>query len=193
MLAKVVEQVTGKDIHEYSQQTIFTPLGMSETGYRPRDELRERAAPTEQRDGRWIRGEVHDPRAYLLDGIAGHAGLFSTAEDLARYAQMMLRSNDVRVLKRETIKLMTQAVEVSSGVRGRGWDKKSTYSSNRGDLFTPQAFGHGGFTGTAIWIDPGSDLFVIFLSNRIHPDGKGSVNALVGRIGTIAAAAIRLP
>ena len=86
---------------------------------------------------------------------------------------------------------MTRPLKVSSGLRGLGWDKKSTYSSNRGDLFTRRAFGHGGFTGTAIWIDPGLDLFVIFLSNRVHPDGKGSVNSLAGRIGTIAAAAIR--
>lgn len=191
VLAKVVEHVTGKNIHEYSQRTIFKPLGMSETGYLPRDELKARAATTQQRDGHWMRGEVHDPRAYRLGGIAGHAGLFSTAEDLARFARMMLGSGDVRVLKPETIELMTRPLKVSSGLRGLGWDKKSTYSSNRGDLFTRRAFGHGGFTGTAIWIDPGLDLFVIFLSNRVHPDGKGSVNSLAGRIGTIAAAAIR--
>ncbi len=190
VLAKVVEKVTGKDIHEISQQTTFRPLGMSETGYLPGDELKARAAPTQQRDGHWMRGEVHDPRAYRLGGVAGHAGLFSTAEDLARYAQMMLGASDVRVLKPETIELMTRPVKVSSGLRGLGWDKKSTYSSTRGDLFTPRAFGHGGFTGTAIWIDPGSDLFVVFLSNRVHPDGKGSVNSLIGRIGTIAAASI---
>jgi CubicO group peptidase (beta-lactamase class C family) len=166
---------------------------MDETGFLPREELRQRAAPTEQREGRWMRGEVHDPRAYHLGGIAGHAGLFSTCEDLARYAQMLLGDGQyggVRVLQPETVRLMTAPVPVSSGLRGLGWDIRTGYSSNRGDLFTPRAFGHGGFTGTTFWVDPGQDLFVVFLGNRLHPDGKGSVNTLAGRIGTIAAAAI---
>jgi len=193
MLGELVRAVTGKDVHAFSQETIFGPLGMHETGYLPPAELRERAAPTEQRDDQWMRGEVHDPRAYLLGGIAGHAGLFSTAQDLSRYAQMMLnggRLGDVQVLKPETVELMTRAVPVSSGRRALGWDARTGYSSNRGDLFSPRAFGHGGFTGTALWIDPELELFVIFLSNRVHPDGKGLVNPLAGRIGTIAAAAI---
>lgn len=191
VLAQVVEKIVGKNIHEFSQELIFKPLGMTETGYLPNDALKARAATTELRDEKWMQGEVHDPRAFKLGGIAGHAGLFSTAEDLARYARMMLGSGNVRVLKPETIELMIQPVNVSKSLRGLGWDKKSTFSSNRGDMLTPRAFGHGGFTGTAIWIDPGSDLFVIFLSNRVHPEGKGSVNSLAGRIGTIAAAAIR--
>lgn len=191
VLAKVVERITGQDIHEYSHQTIFKPLGMRETMYLPNDELKQRAAPTEQRGGNWMRGEVHDPRAYRLGGVAGHAGLFSTGEDLARFARMMLGAGEVQILKSETIALMVADVRVSSGVRGIGWDKRSSYSSNRSDLFTERAFGHGGFTGTAIWIDPGLDLYVIFLSNRLHPDGKGSVNRLAARIGSIAAAAIR--
>jgi len=190
VLAQIVKQITGKSIHEYSQETTFKPLGMKETGYLPGDDLKQRAAVTEQRDGQWMQGEVHDPRAHRLGGIAGHAGLFSTATDLARYAQMMLRGGEGGVLKHGTIKAMTQPRKTARGLRGLGWDKKSPYSSNRGDLFTPQAFGHGGFTGTGIWIDPGHDLYVIFLSNRVHPDGKGSVNTLIGRIGTIAAAAI---
>lgn len=190
VLGKIVERVAGESLHKYSQRILFEPLKMSETGYLPRKELRKRAAVTQQRNGEWMQGEVHDPRAYLLDGVAGHAGLFSTAEDLAKYAQMMLGVGDATVLKKTTIAEMTKPRKVSAGLRGLGWDKKSTYSSNRGDLFTPQAFGHGGFTGTAIWIDPGNDLFVIFLSNRVHPDGKGSVNSLAARIGTIAAAAI---
>jgi CubicO group peptidase (beta-lactamase class C family) len=94
-------------------------------------------------------------------------------------------------MKPETMKLMTAPVEVSSGLRTLGWDMKSPYSSNRGDFCSSAAFGHGGFTGTAMWIDPPQELFVIFLSNRVHPDGKGSVNTLAGRIGTIAGAAIK--
>lgn len=188
-LGKVVEKIAGKNLHEYSQAAIFQPLGMLETGFLPREELKLRAAPTQRREGKWMPGEVHDPRAYRLGGIAGHAGLFSTAGDLARYARMMLAAGDERVLRPETIATMTAAVRVSRGTRGLGWDKRSPYSSNRGEGFSGQAFGHGGFTGTAIWIDPGLDLYVIFLSNRVHPDGNGSVNALAGRIGTIAAAA----
>lgn len=196
VLAEIVRHVTGKDIHEFSQEVLFKPLGMSETGYVPSETLRARAAVTQERDGKPMRGEVHDPRAWALGGIAGHAGLFSTASDLAKYAQMMINAGELhgnRVLKPETVRLMTKPVEVSAGLRTLGWDMRSTYSSNRGDLMSASAFGHGGFTGTAIWIDPEQKLFVIFLSNRVHPDGKGSVNSLAGRIGTIAAASIKMP
>ncbi len=194
VLGKVIEEVTGKTVHEYSQAKIFGPLGMRETGYLPKEELRKRAAVTQKREGRWMRGEVHDPRAYLLAGVAGHAGLFSTADDLAVYAQMMLERGSyqgVKILEEKTAREMTSAYQVPGGLRGLGWDKQSSYSSNRGDLFSEAAFGHGGFTGTAIWIDPPQELFVIFLSNRVHPNGRGSVNSLAGRIGTVAAAAIR--
>jgi uncharacterized protein YbbC (DUF1343 family)/CubicO group peptidase (beta-lactamase class C family) len=193
VLAEVVRAVSGKDVHEYSQQAIFQPLNMTETGYLPSADLKVRAATTEQRDGHWMRGEVHDPRAFELGGIAGHAGLFSTADDLAIYATMMLnhgRGNGTEILDRATFDTMTTGIPVSSGLRGLGWDVQTGYSSNRGDLFTSHAFGHGGFTGTAVWIDPELDLYVIFLSNRVHPDGKGSVNPLAGRIGTLAASAI---
>lgn len=193
VLGKLVEQATSQSVHEYSRKQIFEPLGMTETGYLPKEELRQRAAVTEEREGRWMRGEVHDPRAYLLRGVAGHAGLFSTASDLAVYAQMMLNRGiyqGVTILQESTAWEMTKAYEVPGGLRGLGWDKQSYYSSNRGDLFSEAAFGHGGFTGTAIWIDPEQELFVIFLSNRVHPEGNGSVNTLAGRIGTVAAAAI---
>jgi len=194
VLGKLVEEVSGSDLHKFSQQTVFESLGMSETGFLPRQELRQRSATTQQRDDRWMQGEVHDPRAFALGGVAGHAGLFSTAEDLAKFAMAMLPASEESelksVLKPETISLMTASTKTSGGLRGLGWDKKSVYSSNRGDLFTSKAFGHGGFTGTGLWIDPGQDLFVIFLSNRVHPNGKGSVNSLIGRIGTVAAASI---
>jgi uncharacterized protein YbbC (DUF1343 family)/CubicO group peptidase (beta-lactamase class C family) len=196
VLGELVRRLSGKNVHEFSQENIFGPLGMKETGFLPSAELRRRAAPTEERDGHWMQGEVHDPRAYHLGGIAGHAGLFSTAEDLAIYAAMMAnrgRWGETTILHELTWREMTRPHQVSSGLRGLGWDKKTGYSSNRGELMSAAAFGHGGFTGTAIWIDPESDLFVIFLSNRVHPNGKGLVNPLAGRIGTIAAAAIRSP
>lgn len=194
LLAEIVKRISRQSIHEYSNKNIFLPLGMKETGYLPSPELRKRAATTQQREKRWMQGEVHDPRAYALGGVAGHAGLFSTAEDLAIYAQAMLGKGayqGTRILKPETVNLMTRSYPVADVKRGLGWDKLSRYSSNRGDFFSPQAFGHGGFTGTSLWVDPAQDLFVIFLSNRVHPDGKGAINSLAGRIGTIAAAAIR--
>ena len=196
VLADVVKRVSGKNVHEFSQERIFGPLGMTETGYVPSAELQARCAPHDKRDDQWIKGEVHDPRSYELDGIAGHAGLFSTATDLAVYAQMMLnagRYGDARVLGTATVEKMTRPYQVSSGIRGLGWDKQTGYSSNKGELLSDRAFGHGGFTGTAIWMDPDNDLFVIFLSNRLHPDGKGSVNRLAGKITTLAAAAINKP
>ncbi|MCA9169638.1 MAG: serine hydrolase, partial [Planctomycetales bacterium] len=181
VLGELVQQVSGQNVHEFTQQHLFQPLGMTETGYLPAAELKARCAPTEQRDGQWLQGVVHDPRAARMDGIAGHAGLFSTAADLAVYAQMMLQGGSyhgVRVLSPSTVELMTSAYEVSGNVRGLSWDKNSVYSSNRGENFSARAFGHGGFTGTVLWIDPELDLFFIFLSNRVHPNGKGNVNSL---------------
>lgn len=194
VLGRIVQLVSGKNVDQFSRESIFQPLGMTETGYLPDPALQARAAVTEQRQDRWMQGEVHDPRAYALQGIAGHAGLFSTADDLSRYAVMMLNRGSlgaVQVLQPETWTLMTTPVDVPRGRRALGWDSRTGYSSNRGDLMTSAAFGHGGFTGTGIWIDPLADLFVIFLSNRVHPDGKGLVNPLIGRIGTIAAGARR--
>ncbi len=190
VLAQLVQRVSGRAINDYAQQEIFQPLGMDSTGFLPTEPLRKLAAPTEQRDGEWIQGTVHDPRAHALGGIAGHAGLFSTAEDLAVYAQMLLSDGtlqtasgqSIRILSPETIATMTQAYPVSSGIRGLGWDKQTGYSSNRGGRLSPAAFGHGGFTGTVLWIDPELDLFFIFLSNRLHPNGNGNVNRLSGQI-----------
>jgi uncharacterized protein YbbC (DUF1343 family) len=193
VLGEIVKKVSGKNVHEFSQEAVYAPLGMTETGYLPGNALKARAAVTEQREDRWMQGEVHDPRAYALGGIAGHAGLFSTGDDLSKYAVMMLnggRLGDTEILNPVTFQLMTTAVDVPRGRRALGWDARTGYSSNRGDLMSSQAFGHGGFTGTGIWIDPATDLFVLFLSNRVHPDGKGLVNPLIGRIGTIAGAAL---
>ncbi|TWT72697.1 Penicillin-binding protein 4* [Posidoniimonas polymericola] len=197
VLGRIVQELSGKPLNEFAADEIFRPLGMPETGYLPGKELQDRAAPhTRRDDGSWIVGEVHDPRAALLGGVAGHAGLFSTAEDLARYARMMLQQGALdgsSVLSPATVEVMTRGREVVGNIRGLGWDSNSVYSRNRGELMSDRAFGHGGFTGTGIWIDPGRDLFVIFLSNRLHPDDNGSVNDLIGRIGTIACAAIEQP
>ncbi len=193
LLGEIVKVITGKTVHEFSRDEIFTPLKMPETGYLPSDALKARAAPTEKRDEKWIQGEVHDPRAYALEGIAGHAGLFSTATDLSRYARMMLghgKLDGIQIMNPMTFDLMTRPYPVSSGIRGLGWDKRTGYSSNRGDLLTPSAFGHGGFTGTVLWIDPELDLFFIFLSNRVHPDGKGLVNPLAGKVCNVVANAL---
>jgi uncharacterized protein YbbC (DUF1343 family)/CubicO group peptidase (beta-lactamase class C family) len=209
LLGEIIHRASGQSVHEFARVNIFQPLGMAETGYLPHAELKKRAAPTEQRAGQWIQGEVHDPRAHLLGGVAGHAGLFSTAEDLAVYAHMMIRGGEYggrRVLAPQTVATMTRGYKILGGnrsttegvppnppvfLRGLGWDKRSGYSINRGELLTDAAFGHGGFTGTVLWIDPELELFVIFLSNRVHPNGKGLVNPLAGQIGTVAAAAIR--
>jgi uncharacterized protein YbbC (DUF1343 family) len=194
VIGEVVRRVSGQDLHRFSHENIFAPLGLAETGYLPSEELRRRAAPTERRAGHWMLGEVHDPRSFLLGGVAGHAGLFSTARDLAVYSQMLLNRGQyggARVLAESTVRQMIEPWHGSGGYRSLGWDVHSVYSGNRGESFSPRAFGHGGFTGTGLWIDPELDLFVIFLSNRVHPDGKGNVNRLIGRIGNIAGESIR--
>ncbi|MFM9960357.1 MAG: serine hydrolase domain-containing protein [Planctomycetaceae bacterium] len=193
LLGDIVRRVSGRPLNEFARDNVFYRLGMCESGYRPNAALRLRAAPTEQRDGQWIQGDVHDPRAIKLGGVAGHAGLFSTATDLAVYVQMMLNGGEycgVRILTPQTVELMTHGEKVSSGIRGLGWDKRTGFSSNRGERLSDSAFGHGGFTGTVLWIDPELDLFFIFLSNRVHPNGKGAVNQLAGKIATVAAESI---
>jgi CubicO group peptidase (beta-lactamase class C family) len=194
VLGLLVERASGESLDRFVAARVFQPLGLDEIGYLPGDALRRRAAPTEMRNGQWMQGEVHDPRAYALGGVAGHAGLFSTAEDLAVWAQMILEAGSYggkQVMKPETVAEMTRPHTTPGGVRSLGWDMRTGYSSNRGEGFSDRAFGHGGFTGTSLWIDPELKLIVIFLSNRVHPEGKGSVNRLAGRIGTIAAEAIQ--
>ena len=194
LLGKIIESVTGKPVNEFARDEIFQKLGMKDTGYLPSDDLKARAATTEKRDGEWLIGEVHDPRAAKMGGVAGHAGLFSTAADMAAYAQMMLQhghSGDVQILSSAVVAEMTRLRNINGQRRALGWDSNSAYTRNRGEFMTDRAFGHGGFTGTAIWIDPGLDLYVIFLSTRLHPDGIGEVNDLAGRIGTVACGAIR--
>ena len=153
-----------------------------------------------------MQGEVHDPRAFALGGVAGHAGLFSTADDLSVLAAMLINRGeygDARILSEEAWRTMTAPQDLprgggnggregtqAAGLRCLGWDMQTGFSSNRGHSFSQAAFGHGGFTGTSLWIDADRDLFVLFLSNRIHPSGQGAVNDLAGRIGTIAGEAL---
>jgi uncharacterized protein YbbC (DUF1343 family)/CubicO group peptidase (beta-lactamase class C family) len=219
VLAEIVRRVSGKPIDEFAEENIFRPLGMRDTAYTPLKRLGEgvktRIAPTEKRGGAgssgaesqadWMRGEVHDPRAYLLGGVAGHAGLFSTADDLAIYCQMILNGGQyqgARILSQLGVSRMTEARAAGGGstdgvLRGIGWDIASGYSANRGDLFPIGSFGHTGFTGTSIWIDPSSETFVIFLSNRVHPridpDRPQNINSLRGRVATVVAASIIAP
>jgi uncharacterized protein YbbC (DUF1343 family)/CubicO group peptidase (beta-lactamase class C family) len=159
--------------------------------------LLERIAPTENREGRWMRGEVHDPRAYEMGGVAGHAGLFSTADDLAIFCQMILNKgeyNGARILAPYTVERMVSAQTLpTSQMRGIGWDINTSYSSNRGDLFPVGTFGHTGFTGTSIWLDPASETFVVLLTNRVHPNGKGDVTRLRSAVASIVAGAITGP
>jgi len=168
-------------------------------GYKPDAALKDRFAPTEKRDGHWLVGEVHDPRAALLGGVAGHAGLFATADDLAVYAQMLLNGGvwkDKHILSASTVKRLTtpHTIPLSDGGVGErtyGWDVQTPYSGNRGKVFAPgSGFGHTGWTGTSLWIDPDSETVVILLTNRVHPDGKGDVRRLWNQIGTLAAAAL---
>jgi uncharacterized protein YbbC (DUF1343 family) len=193
LLEEAVRRASGQDFGAFVHDAIFGPLGMTETVFLPSPELRQRAAPTEVRNNAFMVGEVHDPRAYRLGGVAGNAGLFSTARDMTRYARAMLGKGELegaRILSRESVRAMMARHDVPGGIRALGWDVRSRYSLNRGEGFSRRAVGHGGFTGTALWMDPEEDAFVLFLSNRVHPDGKGSVNALVGQIGTLAANAL---
>lgn len=194
VLGELVARVSGMPLDEFSQKHIFAPLGMADTCFLPQGKQKERAAPANQRNGRWTIGEVHDPRALQLGGVAGHAGLFSTADDLAVYARMLLDSGDYngqRILSPLSVRAMTIPHPVPGGLRSYGWDVDTSYSFNRGELFPRgQGFGHTGFTGTSLWIDPGSRTAVIFLSNRLHPDGKGNVRLVRNQVATLAAAAL---
>jgi len=208
LLGDIVRRVGGERLDRYAKTQVFDPLGMKDTGFLPAEALRARIAPTERcRMLAWpcgapelpfLRGVVHDPTARRMDGVAGHAGLFSTAADLSRFCRMLLgggRLDSQRVLSAATVARMV-APSTPAGmrdVRGLGWDLDSSYSSNRGELFPIGSFGHTGFTGTSLWIDPASGSYVVFLSNRVHPDGKGDVNALRGRVATVAAAALLQP
>jgi uncharacterized protein YbbC (DUF1343 family)/CubicO group peptidase (beta-lactamase class C family) len=205
LLADIVSRVSGRPFPEFVRERIFEPLHMRETMFVPPAALTPRIAPTEPctpygwpcdgPDRRMLRGIVHDPTARRMGGVAGHAGLFSTAADLTRFAQMLLGGGAIgstRVLSPLTVARMTSPATPAGepNVRGFGWDIDSSFSSNRGELLPLGSFGHTGFTGTSIWIDPATQVFVIFLSSRLHPDGRGDVTPLRARVATIVAAAL---
>ena len=195
LLGEIVARTSGKPLQLFCAEEIYGPLGMADTGYLPDKAKLPRIAPTEMTDGVMLRGVVHDPTARYMGGVAGHAGLFITAHDLARYARMLLNGGEldgVGILKPETVKMMT-GVQTPPGMenrRGFGWDIDSGFSRPRGTVFPLGSFGHTGFTGNALWIDPLSRTFYVFLSNRVHPNGKGDVLKLYGTVGTLAAEAV---
>ena len=196
-LGEIVRRVSGERVDAYAKRRIFEPLRMRDTGYNPDPRLCARAAPTEKWNGKFLQGQVHDPNAAVMDGVAGHAGLFSTIDDLARYARMLLSSDrpaeDSRVpLSPTTIRQMTTPHSATGlPVRALGWDVDSGYSHVRGDLMPLGSFGHTGFTGTFIWVDPYSETFVIGLSNRVHPDGKGNPLGIWAKASNVVCGIVR--
>jgi len=196
LLGEIVQRVSGKKLDVFAHDMVFKPLKMTSTRFTPAANLRSKIAPTERDElGQMLRGVVHDPTSRRMGGVTGHAGLFTTAADLARYARMILSEGQLdgtRVLKAETIQRM-QCVQTSATVyerRGLGWDIDSAYSRPRGEVFPIGSFGHTGFTGTSLWIEPASRSFVVFLSSRLHPEGGGSVRDLYELVGTAAAKCI---
>jgi SSS family transporter len=223
-LGALVEKVSGQPLNVYAQEHIFTPLGMTHTRFLPGKEWVARIAPTAYDDqgtlatnpdfDKLLRGTVHDPTTRRMGGVAGHAGVFSTAGDVAVFAQALLdrlagRSSKFP-LQRATLKLMTEpeqpatAVEGATiftpdgktttgvAVRGFGWDINTAFSRPRGAVFPIGSFGHTGFTGTSLWMDPGSDTFVVLLANSVHPRGRPPISPLRGAVATAAAEALRL-
>lgn len=193
-LAHIIEKVSGLSVDLFAARSIFRPLQMQHTIYKPPSELYEMCVPTEIVGGRLLVGKVHDPLARLQGGISGNAGLFSTADDLAVFAQMLLNKGEFRkrrVLSPLTVERMTEIYRhLFFAGRGFGWDLESSYSSNTGDLFGPAAFGHTGYTGTSICIDPETDTFAIFLTNRVHPNDSGNIASLRSKVANVVAAAI---
>jgi CubicO group peptidase (beta-lactamase class C family) len=210
-LGEIVERVTSKTLAQFSHDEIFAPLGMKDTMFNPPAELRSRVAPTEWReevttvtaaDGTqttrtrrtMIRGEVHDGNAYVQDGISGHAGLFSTVGDLARFCQMLINGGEyggVRIFSPATVNALShdQAHPKTGDERGYGWDIKTSYSAPRGDIFM-SGFGHTGWTGTSIWIVPEEQIAIIILTNRTYPDGTGDTTPLRNKIANVVAGSI---
>ncbi len=196
LLGEIVRRTAGMPLHEFAAREIYVPLKMTDTGFLPPASKRERIAPTERiADGTMLLGVVHDPTSRRMGGVTGHAGLFTTAADVARYARMLLGGGaleGIRVFRPETVAMMT-SVQTPPNVtvrRGGGWDIDSNYSRPRGSLFPIGSFGHTGWTGTFLWIDPTSGTFYVFMSNRVHPDGKGSVITLQRELGTLVAQAV---
>ena len=192
-LGFLVEQLTGESLNDYAAQHIFAPLGMKDTRFLPPKEWVPRIAPTQYDErGVMLRGVVHDPTARRMGGVAGHAGLFSTADDLARFAQALLDGSPVLTpLAIEKMSTPQQPANAAS-MRGLGWDIDSPFASNRGELLPVGSFGHTGFTGTSLWIDPVTDTYIIILTNAVHPRGGKSAVALRTKIATAVVSALDL-
>jgi uncharacterized protein YbbC (DUF1343 family)/CubicO group peptidase (beta-lactamase class C family) len=198
LLGEIVKRLSGMSLPEFAMQQVFQPLGMNETTYNPPAVWRNRIAPTEQYPGMSepLRGTVHDETTRFMGGIAGHAGLFSTARDLSKWAQMLIGQGSFQgrqIFKPQTVALFTspQSPAGLPDIRGLGFDIDSRYSANRGDLYPAgTSFGHTGFTGTSIWMDPRSQSYVILLTNSVHPQRRPAISALRRRIATIAAASV---
>jgi CubicO group peptidase (beta-lactamase class C family) len=193
-LGELVRRVSGARLDGYCDRHIFRPLGMRDTGFRPQAALRDRIVPTDCQKGglRW--GEVQDPLAFRMGGVAGHAGLFSTADDLAIFAQAMLNGGEaggVRVLKRKTVEEMTAPQAPSAkGWRGLGWKLDPPFASNREELPPVGTCSHTGYTGTSLWIDPVTGTYVAILTSRLHPYGKGNVRPLREAIAALVSASL---
>jgi CubicO group peptidase (beta-lactamase class C family) len=174
VLAKVIEKVTGESLDVLCRKEIFQPLDMRSTLFNPPDSIQYKINPTEI-DNYWrnklVWGKVHDETASMLDGVAGHAGLFTTADNINKLLRSLLSqatNNGINLVKKQTVELFTKKFSEES-TRALGWDTKSAENSSAGNLFDITSFGHTGFTGTSVWIDPTKDLIVVFLPNRVYP------------------------
>jgi uncharacterized protein YbbC (DUF1343 family)/CubicO group peptidase (beta-lactamase class C family) len=199
LLGEIVRRVSGMSLPEFAKTRIFDPLGMKDTMFQPPATLRSRIAPTEFVNGspEPLRGVVHDPTCRFMGGIAGHAGMFTTARDLSKFAEMMLgmgQRNGVRIFSPLTVRAFTspQSPAEVPAIRGFGWDINSPNSGNRGDLFPIGSYGHTGFTGTSLWIDPHTQTYVILMANSVHPRGRPNITPLRGRVANVAAAGLGL-
>ena len=199
-LGFLLEKISGMPLDKYADAFVFQPLGMRETRFLPPPSWRRRIAPTEYDENhQMLRGIVHDPSARRMGGVAGHAGLFSTAADLSKYAQALIDAINLKPQRKPFLKSLTlikatrpeQPPEATS-LRGLGWDIDSAFSSNRGEFLPLGSFGHTGFTGTSIWIDPFTNTYVILLTNSVHPNGTGSVVVLRSKVANAVAAALDL-
>jgi CubicO group peptidase (beta-lactamase class C family) len=186
LLGEVLERTSGQPLDAMARERVQDPLGMADTLFRPGPELLPRIAPTERDPwrGRLLRGEVHDPNAFAMGGVAAHAGLFGTAPDLSRFAQMMLDGGSRagrRVVSAAQVARFTRRADVPGSSRALGWDTP-TGRSSAGRLLSPRAFGHVGFTGTSLWIDPDRRLFFLLLTNRVHPTAHRKIDDVRRRL-----------
>ncbi|MDP2330717.1 MAG: DUF1343 domain-containing protein [Reyranella sp.] len=193
VLGELVRRVSGQTLETYAAANIFRPLGMRDTGFQPPATLKNRIAPADIERGELRWGEVQDPIAFRMGGVAGHAGVFTTADDLTLFARMMASGGTKggpAVLRPQSIATMIRPQSPPGGpaLRGLGWDIDSPYSGFLAPSFSPRSFGHTGYTGTALWIDPDTQSFLIVLSNRLHPNGKGNILPMLRRIATVAGA-----